>query len=263
MPPTIEGVRHRGDFQAFSVSSQPNYPDGWLCRRANNCYHCGVDCVFFPVFLRTEGKDVLVVGGGAVALRKITSLVACGTRVLVVSPEISRDISELSGVELKNTRYDSSIMRPVDRRWWLVFAATNNADVNAAVCADARAVGIWACNCGDPETGDLLSPATRVVGEITLAVTTGGGSPGLAARLADQAAAGISESQKMLSGLLPQWRQLIRRSFDQQATRRMLMRALSGDEMLATIKSGGRRAAAEYFDRLVAEAKLKTERHGE
>ncbi len=210
-----------------------------------------------------DGKDALVVGGGAVALRKITGLLASGARVQVVSPDISREITQLPGVAQRATIYDSTVMRNAGRRWWLVFAATNKADVNAQVCDDARSEGIWACNCSDPEEGDLVSPATRMVGEITLAVSTGGGSPGLAARLADQAVAGISDSQKMLSGLLPQWRQSIRRSFDHEATRRMLMRAVSGDEMLATIKSGGVGAAAEYFDRLVAEAKLHGERHGE
>ncbi len=221
-----------------------------------------MECGFFPAFLRMDGKDALVVGGGAVALRKITGLLASGARVQVVSPEISREITELPGVEQLATIYDSTVMRGA-RRWWLVIAATNNADVNAQVCADARSAGIWACNCSDPEAGDLVSPATRVMGQITLAVSTGGGSPGFAAKLADQAAAGLSDSQKMLSGLLPQWRQHIRKSIDNEATRRTLMRALSGDEMLATIKSGGQRAAAEYFDRLVAEAKLNCERNGE
>ena len=210
-----------------------------------------------------DGKESLVVGGGAVALRKISSLVACGSRVLVVSPEIRPEISEFHGVELKHAVYDSTLMHPPDRHWWLVFAATNRPDVNAQVCADARAAGIWACNCGAPDDGDLISPASRTVGEITIAVSTGGGSPGFAAQLADQAVAGISADQKILAGLLPQWRTQIRKAFDHEATRRDLMRKISGDEMLAAIKFGGEKAATDYFDRLVAEAKWNRGRQGQ
>ncbi|MGC8560751.1 MAG: precorrin-2 dehydrogenase/sirohydrochlorin ferrochelatase family protein [Phycisphaerae bacterium] len=221
-----------------------------------------MDYGFFPAFLRMDGKESLVVGGGGVALRKITALVAGGSRVLVVSPEVRPEISELRGIEIKRAVYDSSIMRPSDRHWWLVFAATNHSDVNAKVCADARAAGIWACNCSAPDDGDLISPASRAVGEITIAISTSGGSPGFAAQLADQAVAGISADQKTLAGLLPQWRMQIRNAFDHEATRRDLMRRVSGDEMIAAIKSGGEKAAAEYFDRLVAEARLNCGRQG-
>lgn len=222
-----------------------------------------MDCGFFPAFLRMDGKESLVVGGGAVALRKISSLVASGSRVLVVSPEVRPEISEFHGVDLRKSVYDSSIMRPSDRHWWLVFAATNRPDVNAQVCADARAAGIWACNCSAPDDGDLISPANRTVGEITIAVSTGGGSPGFAAQLADQAVAGISADQKILVGLLPRWRMQIRKAFDHEAIRRELMRRITGDEMLAAIKSGGEKAAADYFNRLVAEAKFHHGRQGQ
>jgi len=210
-----------------------------------------------------DGKGSLVVGGGAVALRKVTSLISSRAKVLVVSPEVRREIIEMPGVEVQRSAYDPAVMRLGGRRWWLVFAATNNEHVNRQVCADARAAGIWACNCSDPDDGDMVSPASRVVGAITISVSTGGGSPGLAASLADQAVAAILPEQGTLAGLLPSWRAQVREMFADESTRRNLMRALSGDEMIKAIKSGGKGAAMAYFDVLVAEAKLKLERQGE
>lgn len=222
-----------------------------------------MDGRFFPAFLRMDGKDSLVVGGGAVALRKVASLIAGGARVVVVSPEVRREIIETPGVEIMRATYDPSMMHTGNRRWWMVFAATSNEMVNRQVCADAQAAGIWACNCGVPDDGDMVSPASRQVGAITIAVSTGGGSPSLAASLADQAVAGISAEQSTLAGLLPLWRAQVREMFGDETTRRNLMRALSGDEVIKAIKSGGQSAAAAYFDRLVAAARLKPERQGE
>ena len=41
---------------------------------------------YLPVFLRLEGKPVVVVGGGEVAARKVERLLKAGARVRLVAP---------------------------------------------------------------------------------------------------------------------------------------------------------------------------------
>lgn len=216
----------------------------------------------FPAFLSLQGKDVLVVGGGAVAYRKVASLADGGARVHVLSPEIRPEIPAIPGVASVKAPYSSAIMLPPNPRWWLVFAATNREEINAQVCRDAQSAGIWACNCSDPSMGDVITPATRRAGPIVLAVSTGGASPGLAAQIAQTALAGISPQHQILAELLMSWRAVIQAKISTELVRRQLMRELSGEAMLATISAAGREGAERRFRLLMAEAQNAGERSG-
>jgi siroheme synthase-like protein len=216
----------------------------------------------FPAFLSLQGKDVLVVGGGAVAHRKAVSLLDCGARVRILSPEIRPEVSALPGVHWIKAHYTSTFLRPPHPHWWIIFAATNQDHINAQVCTDAQSVSIWACNCSDPSAGDLITPATRRVGPIVLAVSTGGASPGLAAQIAQTAAEGISPQHQILAELLVSWRAEVQAKFANESVRRDLMRKLSSQAMLETISAGGRKEAERQFLQLMLEAECAGERSG-
>ena len=76
----------------------------------------------YPVFLKFDGRPVLVVGGGPVAVGKIEGLLAAGARVTVVAPEIRPEI-ERSGVTLRRRTFESADM---DGMWWVVASAANS-----------------------------------------------------------------------------------------------------------------------------------------
>lgn len=136
----------------------------------------------YPVFLDLTGLPVLVVGGGPVALRKVTGLVAAGAEVTVVAPEVVDGIGDLAGVERR--RYTAGDLA----RARLVVTATDDPAVNAQVAAEARAAGIFVNSADDPENCTFILPAIARRGPITVAVSTGGVSPALASRLRDQIA---------------------------------------------------------------------------
>ena len=56
----------------------------------------------FPVFLKLEGRRVLVVGAGPVAASKLRPLVDAGARVTVVAPRVVREIDEIAAMALEN-----------------------------------------------------------------------------------------------------------------------------------------------------------------
>jgi precorrin-2 dehydrogenase len=139
---------------------------------------------YYMACLDLEGRSVLVVGGGPVALEKVRGLLEAGARVTVVSPEAVPDLLSLP-VEWLARGYHSSDLRGR----FLVVAATSTTPLNRRVFADAEARGVF-CNVVDvPDLCSLILPAVHREGPIAVAVSTGGASPALAQRIRDEVAA--------------------------------------------------------------------------
>jgi uroporphyrin-III C-methyltransferase/precorrin-2 dehydrogenase/sirohydrochlorin ferrochelatase len=135
-----------------------------------------------PIFLDLEGQTVTVIGGGAVAERKIEALVAAGARVTVVSPDITANIA----------RHAAEGTVSVERRAYrrgdlagsrLAYAATSDAAVNQAVRDEARDLGVWLNAVDKPALCDFITPATVRRGHLTLAVSTNGRVPELSKQI--------------------------------------------------------------------------------
>ena len=145
----------------------------------------------FAIEMNLEGRNVLVVGGGRIALRKVKTLLPTGARITVVAPVIDPDlrslaidnsslVSRLSSLVLKERPYETLDLRGVS----LVFICTDQPVVNAQVSNDARARRILVNNACDYLDGDFIVPARMDFGQnITVTVSTQGKSPSLAKKL--------------------------------------------------------------------------------
>ena len=106
----------------------------------------------FPLFVDLAGKAVVVVGGGAIGLRRAAVLQRFGARVTVIAPEI-REKPE--GIACLLRSY-----RPGDLTGaFLAVAATNDRAVNHAVYEEARDRGILVNVCDCPDECDFYFPA--------------------------------------------------------------------------------------------------------
>lgn len=131
----------------------------------------------FPVFLKLEGRDVLVVGGGQVATAKATALLAAGARVRVVAPEVRLEL-ERAAAEVSRRPFEPSDLQGT---WLAVAAATPEVNREVARCAEARRIFVNAVD--DPRNASVyLGGVVRRDG-VTLAVSTGGRAPALAGLL--------------------------------------------------------------------------------
>ena len=104
----------------------------------------------FPIFLRLEGRTVLVVGGGEIATRKVTDLLVAKARVKVVTKEASETITALVAegkIELALRAFEPT---DVDGAWFII-SATNDSAVNGEVSKMAEARRIFICSVDDPE----------------------------------------------------------------------------------------------------------------
>ncbi|MBO6076957.1 MAG: siroheme synthase [Fibrobacter sp.] len=162
----VEGIRNaqKPRTSALSSSSAPEH-------RSSN---------LFSIELNLEGKNVLVVGGGRIALRKVKTLLPTGARITVVAPQFDPEFATLSSVTLINRPYEQLDLRGV----FMVFICTDQPAVNAQVSNDARARRILVNNACDYLDGDFIVPARMDFGEnIAVTVSTQGRAPSLAKKL--------------------------------------------------------------------------------
>jgi precorrin-2 dehydrogenase/sirohydrochlorin ferrochelatase len=136
----------------------------------------------YPLFAVIEDKPCLVVGGGAVGARKVADLMAAGARVTVVSPRLTAELAALADRGEISYRREEFREAQVEGMA-LVMAATDDPGVNARVSAAAQDRGIWVNVADAPEYCTFIVPAMVRRGDLTLAISTGGASPALAAQV--------------------------------------------------------------------------------
>ncbi len=139
----------------------------------------------FSIELNLEGRNVLVVGGGRIALRKVKTLLPTGARITVVAPQLDPEFEALksgesASITLKNRPYEPLDLCGI----FMVFICTDKPAVNAQVSNDARARRILVNNACDYLDGDFIVPARMDFGEnIAVTVSTQGRAPSLAKKL--------------------------------------------------------------------------------
>jgi siroheme synthase-like protein len=135
--------------------------------------------MLFPLFLRLEGRRVLVVGGGPVAERKVLDLEAAGARVLVVAPATTAAIDALESagrVTVERRPFAATDVAGT----WLVVAATDDPAVQAVVCRSAEDARIFAIAVDDPPNGTAISASVVRRAPFTVAISSSGEVPALA-----------------------------------------------------------------------------------
>jgi siroheme synthase-like protein len=160
---------------------------------------------YYPVSLDLTNRPCLVVGAGPVAARKVRGLLDSGALVTVIAPDISEDMRSLAP-ELE--ALEPRAFRPDDVTGFrLVVTATGDPAVDGAVAAEADAAGVWANSADDPVHCSFILPAVHRDGAVTIAVSTGGLSPALAAWLRSRLAASCGNGLDTLARLLHETRQ--------------------------------------------------------
>jgi uroporphyrin-III C-methyltransferase/precorrin-2 dehydrogenase/sirohydrochlorin ferrochelatase len=150
----------------------------------------------FPIFMRLQGRRVLVVGSGHAAEAKQRLLEAAGARVDLVA-----QFESLEG-------------------YALVFGATGDETRDRAVSDAARAAGIPVNVVDRPELSDFIMPAVVDRGEIVIGISTGGGAPILAQRIRATIEDTLPNGLDRLAGFARRFRNAVQTRVADNATRR-------------------------------------------
>jgi len=135
-----------------------------------------------PLFLDLAGRNVLLVGGGPVALAKLRQLLAAGARVRLVSPAVLDEVERL-GRSPSGSSPDVDIVRrafepsDLDDVWLVVAAATPEVNRSVAQAANERRVFVNAVD--DPANASAYLSGVVRRDEVTIAVSTSGDAPAL------------------------------------------------------------------------------------
>lgn len=137
---------------------------------------------YYPINLDLQKRTCLVVGGGRVAERKVETLLSCGAKVKVVSPELAphlRGRLEKGEIVYEARGYRSGDLEGI----FLVIACTDDPAVNAGISREARQ-GNTLCNVVDkPDLCNFTVPSMVARGDLLITISTAGKSPALAKRL--------------------------------------------------------------------------------
>lgn len=131
---------------------------------------------YFPVNLDLNGRLVVVVGGGAVALRKVRHLLEAAASVRVIAPQLTPELEQLAvegTIEAGRRPYCQGDLRGAA----LALAATDDPDVNALVAAEAKERGVPVNVADSPEVGNCILPAIVAAGDVTVTVSSEGRCP--------------------------------------------------------------------------------------
>ena len=131
-----------------------------------------------PLFLRLGDKLALVVGGGAVAERKIASLLDVGARVRVVAPDASDEVKRLARegrVEWRERAFEDADVEGA----WLVYTATSSPEVQRSVATAAEARRVFCVAVDDPPNASAYSAAVVRRPPMVVAISSSGAAPAL------------------------------------------------------------------------------------
>jgi uroporphyrin-III C-methyltransferase / precorrin-2 dehydrogenase / sirohydrochlorin ferrochelatase len=123
--------------------------------------------------LRLQGREVVVVGGGAVAQRRLPALLAAGADVTVIAPEVTPTVQGLA--DAGSLRWQQRGFAAGDLAGaWYVLAAAGDAAANAAVAAEAELLRVFCVRADVASGGSAVTPATGRHGSLQVGVLADG-----------------------------------------------------------------------------------------
>lgn len=137
---------------------------------------------YYPVNLDIKKRKCLVVGGGRVGTRKVLTLLDCGARVTVVSPDAREKLIELANrgaITLEKRQYRETDLDGI----FLVIGTTDDEELNHQISIAAEKHNML-CNIADrPKVCNFILPSIVNRGDLTISISTSGKSPALAKKL--------------------------------------------------------------------------------
>lgn len=166
-----------------------------------------MDCL--PLFHKLQGRAVLLVGGGEMALRKARVVLDAGAVLRVIAPAISAELQRLVTAqhgECLLREYQASDMQGC----CLVLATTDQPDINTAIATQAQARGIPVYAVGAPELSSVMFPAIVDRSPLIIAVSTAGHAPVLARLARAKIETWLPASYGRLAGLAALFRDQVK-----------------------------------------------------
>lgn len=189
----------------------------------------------YPVSLDIAGKLCVVIGGGNVAARKVRGLLAAEGRVRVVSPDLTGSLEQLveqGDVEWRQKTFAAGDLDDA----FLVFAATDNPSVQAAVVGAARSAHLPVNVADGPGDCDFQIPAVLRRGDLCISIATNGKTPAVAAMVRKRLEEVIGEEYALLTAVVGAIREEVLERASSEAEKKILFQKILEDDILLWLR---------------------------
>lgn len=201
----------------------------------------------YPIMLDLCGKLAVVVGAGPVGLRKVEGLREVGARVLLVDRDVQGETLP-DGIEVRIEPYRAEMLAGAT----LVFACTDQPELNTQIAADAHAIGAIVNVADVPRECDFYAASVARDADIVIAIGSGGSSPGLAAWLRRKVEEALPRRIGEFAAVLESLRTDVRDAMPDDSRRRMrIMKQLVTDDTYEEFLAAGPQAVRDRFHRLL------------
>ena len=192
---------------------------------------------YFPAFMNLKGRGATVIGGGAVAARKIAMLRRAGAPVSVIAPRLHASLARDEDAGRIEHRARAFEPEHLDGSV-IIIAATDNRDLNRQVARHARLRAIPVNVVDDPELSSFIMPAVIDRSPVMVAVSTGGASPVLARWTRARIEAALPTALGRLGALAGRYRDAVRNRLPEERRRRRFWEELFEGPVMELALSG-------------------------
>lgn len=185
---------------------------------------------YIPLMIDTAGKNIIVIGGGKIAERRVNTLIKYKADIHIISPEVTEGLYSLYNqgeISWDKRVYDTKDAQEAS----FIIAATNDTEVNSSVKQSAPAHTLLNM-AGESEAGDVIFPGTLHRGKMTISVSTEGASPGLVSSILKDLEHEFSSNYEAYVDFLFECRKRIKYSTVIREEKNQLLKELLSDEYL-------------------------------
>lgn len=192
---------------------------------------------FYPVNLQLAGRRCIVVGGGAVAERKVMPLLNAQADVTVISPQLTPRLAQLA--EARRIVHIARLYEPGDLQGaFLVVCATDSRIVNEQAAEEAQQISALINVVDNAELGNFSVPAQVTSGDLLITVSTGGKTPVMARRIREELAITYGPEYGLYIDLLGRLRAEMKARLATSKDRESFWRESIDQEILELIRQG-------------------------
>jgi precorrin-2 dehydrogenase/sirohydrochlorin ferrochelatase len=205
---------------------------------------------YYPIYVDLQTQRCLVVGGGEVAERKVETLLRANGTVTVISPKLTPALrlwAEDGRIEALVRSYEPGDLNGFS----LVFAATDDENLQRDISAEARARGILVNVVDRPALCSFIVPALVSQGDLTIAVSTSGASPALAKKIRQELEQRFGAEYALALTFLARVREFVAKEAWSNEERQRLFTALVESPLLHYLRERDSRQVNALLQQLV------------
>ena len=191
---------------------------------------------FLPLFHNLNGKRVIVIGGGEIALRKVRLVAEASALITIVAKEYCADLVDIRDSNAKKGIHNLELITaPYQQQYIenypdavLVIAATNDPELNREVSNHAQQAHMLSNVVDDPSYSTVIFPSIVDRSPIQIAISSGGDAPVLVRLIRTQLESLFPAGMSKLAALAGSFREKVKAKFSNGADRKAFWEEVFG-----------------------------------